>query len=213
MPSGMSATRGHTQNRCHTTATCQAPRGGSVGVNGGTGVSANGDVSVNGGGDEYEQMVHPSFVHRAVYKDPDYVYMHPAVARIPDSSYSNYDYVPPAATSLSTISEVERPTPYENHPLPRDLQNVVPVTFQPKYENVEAAKRSRVGSAHSDLYENVLTNGEQLTGNPGSRIYENVKQTLSPEGLHYLQVGVRAKRDSVNSVGRPWAGRFVSSRS
>eukprot|EP00731_Ephydatia_muelleri_P035380 Em0118g9a len=132
IPLGPSLGRGHTQNRCHTTAMCKVPRG----VNGGSGC------------DEYEQMIHPSFAHRAVYKDPDYVYMHPAVSRTPDSSqspaaYPNYDYVPPAS-SLSTISKVERPTPYENHPLPRDLQNVVPVTFQPRYENVETVKRSIV---------------------------------------------------------------------
>ena len=168
MPSVSSANRGHSQNRWDTTATCQAPRGG---VSGGSS-SVSGD-----GGDVYEQMVHPALAHKSLYNDPDYVYMHSAVSRIqsPAPNYSNYDFVP-AASSLSTISEVERPTPYENHPLPRDLQGVAPVTFQPKYENVEAARRSKVGSTHSDLYENVLMNGEQLAGtkNVNGRIYENL---------------------------------------
>ena len=152
----------------------------------------------------YEQMVHPALAHKSLYNDPDYVYMHSAVSRIPDIQspaphYSNYDFVP-AASSLSTISEVERPTPYENHPLPRDLQGVAPVTFQPKYENVEAARRSKVGSTHSDLYENVLMNGEQLAGtkNVNGRIYDNLQQTLSGEGLRYLQVGMHAKEKAVN---------------
>ena len=96
------------------------------------------------------------------------------------AKYSNYDFVPPAS-SLSTISEVERPTPYENHTLPQELKGATPVTFQPKYENVEAAKRSRSGSIHVDVYENVLFNGEQLAGavkNPArasERIYENLQ--------------------------------------
>ena len=195
MPSVPSANRGHSQNRWDTTATCQAPRGG---VSGG-GSSVSGD-----GGDVYEQMVHPALAHKSLYNDPDYVYMHSAVSRIPDiqspaPNYSNYDFVP-AASSRSTISEVERPTPYENHPLPRDLQGVAPITFQPKYENVEAARRSKAGSTHSDLYENVLMNGEQLAGtkNVNGRIYENLQQTLSGEGLRYSQVGMHAKEEAVN---------------
>lgn len=192
MPSGGSSSvegRRHTQNRCHTTATCQAPRGGAVGNNAG-----------GGGGDEYEVMVHPASANRPLSKEPDYVYMHPAQS---PANYSNYDFVPPAS-SLSTISEMERPTPYENHPLPQELKGAVPVTFQPKYENVEAAKRSRLGSIHADVYENVLANGEQLPGvvktpaGGNERIYENMQETMSPEGLHYSQVGVHAKGEAVN---------------
>ena len=72
----------------------------------------------------------PILAHRSLYNDPEYVYMHSAVSHIPDVQFPapTYDVVP-----LSTIDEVERPTPYENHPLPRELQG----TFQPKYENVE----------------------------------------------------------------------------
>eukprot|EP00731_Ephydatia_muelleri_P018563 Em0011g603a len=47
----------------------------------------------------------------------NYVYMHSTQS---PAKYSNYDFVPPAS-SLSTISEVERPTPYENHTLPQEL--------------------------------------------------------------------------------------------
>ena len=186
--------RGNTQNRCHTTATCQAPRGG-VG-------STAAAVSGGGGGDEYELMIHPASLNRPLYKESDYVYMH-STQQSP-ANYSNYDFVPPVS-SLSTISEVERPTPYENHPLPQELKGMATVTFQPKYENVEAAKRSRSGSVHADVYENVLSNGEQLPGavkNPAGatneRVYENLQQTMSPDGLRYLQVGVRAKGEAVN---------------
>ena len=79
----------------------------------------------------------------------------------------------------STISEVERPTPYENHPLPQELKGATPVSFQPKYENVGAAKSSRSGSIHFDVYENVLSNERA-----NERIYENLQQTMSPDVLH-----------------------------
>lgn len=182
MPSGSSFGKGHIQNRCHTTATCQVPKVGTG--------------STNGGGDEYEVMIHPLSLNRSLYKESDYVCMHSAQS---PANRSNYDYVPPVS-SLSTITEVERPTPYENHPLPQDLQNVATVNFQPKYENVEAARKSKVGSVHSDTYENVLANGDQLetaSRNSGNRIYENLQEVTS-NGLHYLQVGVRAKGEGIH---------------
>ena len=99
-----------------------------------------GSVGAHGGGDEYELMIHPASMNRLLYNASDYVYMHSTQS---PAKYSNYDFVPPA--SLSTISEVERPTPYENHTLPQELRGATPVTFQPKYENVEAAKMSTDG--------------------------------------------------------------------
>ena len=100
-------------NRCSYARPTGPPYRG--GVSGG-GSSINGD-----GGDVYKQMVHPALAHKSLYNDPDYVYMHSVVSRIPDiqspaPNYSNYDFVP-TASSLSTISEVDKPTPYENHPL------------------------------------------------------------------------------------------------
>ena len=71
----------------------------------------------HGGGDEYELMIHPASMNRLLYNASDYVYMHSTQS---PAKYSNYDFVPPAS-SLSTISEVERPTPYENHTLPQEL--------------------------------------------------------------------------------------------
>eukprot|EP00731_Ephydatia_muelleri_P034947 Em0087g16a len=71
----------------------------------------------HGGGDEYELMIHPASMIRLFYNASDYVYMHSTQS---PAKYSNYDFVPPAS-SLSTISEVERPTPYENHTLPQEL--------------------------------------------------------------------------------------------
>eukprot|EP00731_Ephydatia_muelleri_P035839 Em0166g9a len=71
----------------------------------------------HGGGDEYKLMIHPASMNRLLYNASDYVYMHSTQS---PAKYSNYDFVPPAS-SLSTISEVERPTPYENHTLPQEL--------------------------------------------------------------------------------------------
>jgi hypothetical protein len=129
----------------------------------------------HGGGNEYELMIHTASMNGPMYKESDYVYMHSTQS---PAKYSNYDFVAPAS-SLSTISEVERPTPYENHPLPQELKGATPVTFQPKYENVGAAKSSRSGSIHFDVYENVLSNERA-----NERIYENLQQTMSPDVLH-----------------------------
>ena len=141
-------------------------------------------------------------MNRPLYNESDYVYMHSTQS---SAKYSNYDFVPPAS-SLTTISEVERPTLYENHPLPQELKGATPVTFQPKYENVEAAKRSKSGSIHVDVYENVLSNGEHLPDavkNPARANERNLQQTMSPDGLHYIQVGLRAKGEVVNPVVSP----------
>lgn len=79
---------------------------------------------------------------------------------------SNYDQLPTISEGrrqVDTEVDVEKPSNYENHPLPQDLQGISSHVYRPSYENVEKAKRDRVGSQNQEQYENVTANGEQAT--------------------------------------------------
>lgn len=63
----------------------------------------------------------------------------------------------------------EKPSAYENHPLPADLQNVSSVVYQPSYENVNLAHAERKGSQNQEPYENVTPSGEPVPAEPPTR--------------------------------------------
>ena len=139
---------------------------------------------------EYESMTHPK--DSAMFKYDGYVFMRsknmPASVPIPvdntntynqlnhfpqrqspqqngaPRSRNNYDQLPTISEKrrVSTDVDSEKPSNYENHPLPQDLKGVSPHVYRPSYENVEKAKRDRRGSQNQEQYENVTATGEQV---------------------------------------------------
>ena len=139
---------------------------------------------------EYERMIHPN---AALYNDNGgYVYMRPAdketqrSAPIPvvpqrqaepqprkrspsngESPRRRTDRLPPIVES-QVHNPKDRPSAYENHPLPRGIQTAQSVVYQPNYENVSMAHAERRGSQSREQYENVTVNGEQIVSEPSN---------------------------------------------
>ena len=104
----------------------------------------------------------------------------------------------------------EKPSMYENHPLPAHLKNVSQVIYKPSYENVNLAHAGRRGSQNQEPYENVTPSGKKIPAEPPTRPIHLIKKGLLCEAR-----GRGDKEDVVlplNGNGLSISGKEVKSR-
>lgn len=83
---------------------------------------------------------------------------------------------PSNAKEKSSNGGEEKPSMYENHPLPAHLKNISPVIYKPSYENVNLAHAGRRGSQNQEPYENVTPSGEKIPAEPPTRPLHLIKK-------------------------------------
>ena len=83
---------------------------------------------------------------------------------------------PSNAEEKSSNRGEEKPSMYENHPLPAHLKNISPVIYKPSYENVNLAHAGRRGSQNQEPYENVTPSGEKVPAEPPTRPLHLIKK-------------------------------------
>ena len=116
---------------------------------------------------------------------------------------------PSKAEEKSSSRGEEKPSMYENHPLPAHLKNISQVIYKPNYENVNLAHAGRRGSQNQEPYENVTPSGEKIPAEPPTRPIHLIKKGS-------LRKGRGDKEDVVlplNGNGLSISGKEVKSPS